>query len=489
MNEDDEYYELYEEELSNFAESLPKVVRSFQESALEVSHMNDVPAAVSFFVVLGQVVKDFVLIPNGRNIEDSRIHFGWIQTSGTGKSTLWNFVGPVAKETFIKINEKGHHPKMQSEIGDATGQFALPQNFNTFSLTDYTDATLIGGFNKSTNDEGEDEMIRIPGHFEGAGLAHWDEFEYSGVFKPTQHNESSIVYLNTLMNTLAGESWVISKALRQFDNEIMYCYSQRSVLAMTYPPDNLSDVIANKGVLQRMLLFIWDVPEHIQDQMREEQIDKAGTIEIVNQPIDKYANAFFKLYELMYDRYNEVGQDPLKTMTFASGFNDALKHEYNEMKKFINNTNADVRRVAQNFTTRLLKILIKMSVLCSIAEAPNIPNKSDRFVVRVKNVNQAAIIVRQCYNTLVTWLEQGLRVRRRTLEKKSLYPTFVKVYGELCAETGDDYISKKELLSRVVKEGQKSQTTVYEYFKKIKNKFLEQKQGRVVFLKLVGDEK
>ena len=75
------------------------------------------------------------------------------------------------------------------------------------------------------------------------------------------------------------------------------------------------------------------------------------------------------------------------------------------------------------------------------------------------------------------------------MEKKSLYPTFVKVYGELCAETGDDYISKKELLSRVVKEGQKSQTTVYEYFKKIKNKFLEQKQGRVVFLKLVGDEK
>ena len=140
MNEDDEYYELYEEELSNFAESLPKVVRSFQESALEVSHMNDVPAAVSFFVLLGQVVKDFVLIPNGRNIEDSRIHFGWIQTSGTGKSTLWNFVGPVAKETFKKINEKGHHPKMQSEIGNATGQFALPQIFNTCSLTDYTDA-------------------------------------------------------------------------------------------------------------------------------------------------------------------------------------------------------------------------------------------------------------------------------------------------------------------------------------------------------------
>ena len=32
--------------------------------------------------------------------------------------------------------------------------------------------------------------------------------------------------------------------------------------------------------------------------MRLEQIEKAGTIEEVNQPIDKYAEAMFKLYTL-----------------------------------------------------------------------------------------------------------------------------------------------------------------------------------------------
>ena len=55
--------------------------------------------------------------------------------------------------------------------------------------------------------------IRIAGQLEGNGLAHWDEFEYSGIFKQSQHKENSIVYLNTLMNSLAGESWIISKAL------------------------------------------------------------------------------------------------------------------------------------------------------------------------------------------------------------------------------------------------------------------------------------
>ncbi len=65
----------------------------------------------------------------------------------------------------------------------------------------------------------------------------------------------------------------------------MHCFSQRSVIAMTYPPENLTEVIANKGVLQRMLLFVKEVPEHEQHRMRLEQLSKAGTFEVVNQPL------------------------------------------------------------------------------------------------------------------------------------------------------------------------------------------------------------
>lgn len=478
---DDDYVEIYEERAAAFSESLPAVVREFQKSALEVSHMNDVPAAVSFFVLLGQISKDFVRIPAGRNIEDSRVHFCWIQTSGTGKSTLWNFVGPVAKGVFKKINEKGQHPNM------VWNEETRPQNFDIFSLTDYSDATLIGGFNKKINDDGETELEHVPGHLEGAGLAHWDEFEYSGVFKQTQHNESSIVYLNTLMNTLAGESWVISKALRQFDNEVKYCFSQRSVMAMTYPPENLSDVIANKGVLQRMLLYVWDTPEHIQQSMRRKQIALAGTYEEVDQPVDKYVNALFKIYESLYDRFNDAGRNPLETIRFSEAYNDALMLEYENMEAYINNTNADVRKVAQNFTTRLMKILQKMSVLCSIAEAPSIKDKSQRFIVNPRNVRQAGSVVRQCYSTLVDWLEQGLRVKRRSLAEKSMFPLFVKCYTDM-EKDEDGFVSKKDLLSEVMREGKKSQPSVYNYFRKIQHKFKEDKKGRAVYVKLVGDE-
>ena len=45
--------------------------------------------------MLGQLCKDMVAIPSGANIDDCRIQFLWLQTSGTGKSTLSNLVDCV----------------------------------------------------------------------------------------------------------------------------------------------------------------------------------------------------------------------------------------------------------------------------------------------------------------------------------------------------------------------------------------------------------
>ena len=86
MNEDyneEEYMAAFEENAGVFSEALPVIVREFQKSAVEVSHYNDIPAGISFFTILGQICKDFIIIPNGRNHEDTRVHFCWVQTSGT----------------------------------------------------------------------------------------------------------------------------------------------------------------------------------------------------------------------------------------------------------------------------------------------------------------------------------------------------------------------------------------------------------------------
>jgi len=506
MNEEydeEEYIAAFEENAGVFSEALPAVVREFQKSAVEVSHYNDIPAAISFFTILGQITKDFIRIPNGRSIEDSRIHFCQIQTSGTGKSTLYNFVGPIARKTFEKVNEHQKHPSLVVPTDKGMKGEVMPRKFDIFSVTDYTDSVLIGGYSEQKEMEIDEDTFdekwtgnmvpkRNAGLLEGSGLAHWDEFEYSGIFQQSQHQQKAIVYLNTLMNTLAGETWVIDKALSSYqigndDNKIMECFCERSVLAMTYPPSNLNEVMAQKGVLQRMLLYVWDVPKFIQHKMRLEQIDKAGTIEEVNTPIDKYSDALFSLYKLVLDKYNSEGGNPLQTVSFAANFNQVLRLEYENMNNYLWNTRAEVADIASNFTTRLMKILIKMSVLCSVASAPSIKNKDERFIVTGHNVRQAATIVRQCYMTLVDWLERSLRVKRHSVAENSLENFFISVYKTM-EKDEEGYLNKTLYIKEIKEKSKKSQAQIYRHFETIKHKFEETWYGRSKYIRMVKGE-
>ena len=83
---------------------LPPLLEEWVKEATNVSHYNDIPAAMTGLVLLGQMVKQFVKIPIKASLVDSRIHFVWIQTSGTGKSELMNFVIPVSEGLWDKIN-------------------------------------------------------------------------------------------------------------------------------------------------------------------------------------------------------------------------------------------------------------------------------------------------------------------------------------------------------------------------------------------------
>lgn len=508
---DQEKYSLRETE--DYGQSLPIIVEEFVEAAVKVSNNNHIPASIAFFTVLGQVVKDFIHIPYGQGREDTRIHFCWIQTSGTGKSTLWNFVGPVSERLFKKINSnppsKAHPPLITNSPEDSVMD-TMPRTFDTFGLTDYTDAVLIGGYSKErvapTDAEPNPAWTdkRNPGKLEGNGLAHWDEFEYSGIFNQSQHQEKAIVYLNTLMNSLAGESWIISKALVSYENKVMECYCQRSVFAMTYPPDNLNEVITSKGVMQRMLLYVKNTPKATQHNMRLEQCDLAGQVHEVDAPIDKYADAMFNLYTLTQERFNEVGGDPLRTVTYGHNFNAALKLAYHHMQDDLLGTRLEVDVIADNFTTRMIKTLTRMAVLCCVAQSPSITDKSQRFIVTGHNVEQAERIVRQCYKSLVAWLDQSLRRKKQGINYPAFYTDFKSVFDELVKQnkterkglvkhriSDDDSIHKTAFMKAVIEKMDSSKNTVYRQYNELLpyGLFEEKKEGRTVYVRMKkGDE-
>ena len=135
-----EFYEELPEEYHGvgLTERMPRVVEDWTRTVLTVSNENEVPAMASFFVSLGQVIKDFIRIPRGKNTEDTRLHFCWVQTSGTGKSTLWNFMGPVTKQLNKMIN------KFEGTDASDASEVYIKNKYDIFDVVEYTDAALIG---------------------------------------------------------------------------------------------------------------------------------------------------------------------------------------------------------------------------------------------------------------------------------------------------------------------------------------------------------
>ena len=179
--------------------------------------------------------------------------------------------------------------------------------------------------------------------------------------------------------------------------------------------------------------------------MRLEQLSKVGTIEEVNQPIDKYVNALTEIYSMLKEHHEEMGGDSTKTIRFADGFNANLILEYKNMRAELSKCRKEVAELASNFTTRLMVNLTKMSILVCIARSLNIKDKDARFLVTGQHVREAALVMRKCYISLVSWLEQSLKVRKASIAEKSLEPQFMSIYKEMKKDE-EGYVHKSKYL-------------------------------------------
>ena len=66
-----------------------------------VSIDNDIPAMLSFFFIQGQLAVPYVRLPWGASHLDPRVHSFWIQSSRTGKSIAWEFVGDILEDIGV----------------------------------------------------------------------------------------------------------------------------------------------------------------------------------------------------------------------------------------------------------------------------------------------------------------------------------------------------------------------------------------------------
>lgn len=455
-------------------ERLPSLVREWVSTFGQVSRHNEYAATLAYFNLLGQVLKDNVGIPYGFTVEDTRIHICWIQTARSGKSVLNDFYTQITNRTFNFINAQ---PGVNSE-------------FDIFDVVDYTDAALIGTTEKVPNpdyepggDEPKEIERQVFGALEGSGLALFDEFESSGVFKRSTHKENVITYFQKLMNTLTTDGYKIKKKLAH--GPTITCDCQRSMFATTYPPEHLTEVIADKGVLQRMFMYIRDVPQHVLNEMRRELIASIGQIRERATPTNKFAKAFLTIHNTVKDRH-DAGISKNEIITLSEGFHDSVHLEYDNMLAYLNKVPPEVRKIVGLFETNCLIYITKFSVLCAITESIDRVD-NEKWIVFPRNVRQAAWIVRQGYMSLVAWLLAALRLRRVEVAEKAGFEDYIAAFNS-CEKTDDGWVNKAQLRIECEENHNIPHAKFYRVWPKIEHKFNEKKEGRTSLVKIKGDE-
>jgi len=513
MNYDEEEYGYSEEILEEHNElvqetDLPAIVRNWEKVALSYSRHNNIPAIIGFYTLLGDMVKNMVEIPFGETTNDTRIHFCWIQTARTGKTTLLSYVlGPVAKEIYTELADEEYVDSKVVNFADYTtaaliGNHTENKKFNEDAeelfqqeieaienndILDIDEITLRTNKAIKKRDSTKNRYDTHLGPIHGEGIWIADEFEGSGVFKEKTHKENMNIVFQNLMNNFHSGSNLYEKILT--GKPTIELDSRFSIIASTFPPEHLLKTVAQKGILQRFLPYVWDVPDDIITAMRKQVISGFGTISENQGPPLELKKGMINLFKLTKKRFESVGKNRLSTIEYDDSVKNSLDLEHSNLLDYIDDVNPRIRRIIRLFEQNLVEYIAKLAVLNCIAMSRGIADEKKRFIVLPQNVRQGAYIVRKCYMALVDWLENAVKVDRRTMITKSNWKEFQKAYTVSLekakpTETLDGgYVWKNLVLTEAGRILQQAYVWTYKKYNDLSEMFESKKKGRQVYIR------
>ena len=493
---------------------LPAFVREFERVATEYSRYNNIPAIISYYSILGNIVQDMVEIPYKRTTIDTRVHFCWIQTARTGKTTLLEYVvKPLIEEIFKELDMDDRSFLKLADYNTASLVGAHTQNKNYNPAAEIKrDRRLEDIRTKQGGPVGErldplqaernveDANLTYKNTFEewkihfgplhGNGLWIADEFESSGIFKEKNHKENMNVLLQTIMNNFHNGSNLYDKQLT--GKPSIPLSSKFTIIASTYPPEYLRETVTKKGILQRFLCYIWKVPDEILTETRKEVISGFGQIsENIGPPL-YLKKGFIKIYEMLEERFKAVGNKTLQTIQYDPASWDCMENEYDRILLILKREVVGLthREVIRLFEMNLMEYIAKLSVLSAITESAGISDTSKRWRVYPHHVLQGAQIVNLCYKALIEWLTGSIKESPANLKKMQQNTHFQQAYKNVLTKVSDidraegDYIWKELILKEAARESGLSLISCRNTYKDVlKSKFVELKKGRRVFIK------
>jgi len=445
------------------------IFKGYIEHFGKTSIDNDIPGMLSFFFVQGQIAVPYVRIAWGSSHLDPRVHTFWIQSSRTGKSIAWEFVGDVLRDI----------------------------NVPTDLYTTGTDAGLIGGYEETTDGEGNKENILKEGFLNGRKALNFDEG--SIILNPNKHSQETVLYLQSACNPVGSNNNILVKHTKagRIETESLV-----SLWITTYPPAGVKEYVLTKGIFQRVLLYWsnWTMERRMNvSHIRAESAFKRTSKMKVSY--DEVTNYFMTLEKRLRDKVLEITETPFvewdamsreeqeellqdsMTLMFSAHdtFYPAMYDAIEEYYELLVGLGPGISEVVASFIPAMENY--------TVIFATHMAMMDEKWEVTGEHVDMSKEILYDLFKNLIQWLEGeveiGPKVAERATQRNKWIVASQQVEPVELGNRGDGWRKKGSIMSTYMTQNGVTRGTAFNHFSKwAKNIFDSAKDGKVVYLRV-----
>ena len=448
------------------------IFRGYLEHFGNTSIDNDIPGMLSFFFIQGQLAVPYIRIPWGSSHLDPRVHAFWIQSSRTGKSIAWEFIGDILRDIDIP----------------------------TDLYTTGTDAGLIGGFEEIKDGDGNIETIEKEGFLNGRKALNFDEG--SIILNPNKHSQETVLYLQSACNPVGSNNNILVKHTKAGTIETE---SLVSLWITTYPPSGVKEYVLTKGIFQRVLLFWsnWSMDRRMNVSMRraDSAFKKTPKMKVSYEEITTYFRDLEKRMRdkvlevtetkfVEWDNMNRQEQEELlqssmtDVLSADESFYPAMYTAIEDYYDLLTGLGPGIGDVVASFIPAMENYTVILSTHIALME--------DTWVVNDEHVDMAKEILYDLFNNLIEWLEGEVEIGAKVAEKANQKARWLAAH-DACnpfdlGGRGDNWRKRSDIMNTYMNQNQVTRGTAYNHFNKwAVNMFDTAKDGKIVFLRLRDD--
>ena len=435
-----------------------------------VSIDNDIPAMLSFFFIQGQLAVPYVRLPWGASHLDPRVHSFWIQSSRTGKSIAWEFVGDILED-----------------IG-------VPSDMYTSG----TDAGLLGSFHVEKDDNGQENYIHKEGLLSGRKALNFDEG--SIILNPSTHSQQTVLYLQSACNPVGSNN---NKLVLQQRGGRAEIESLVSLWITTYPPAGVKEYVLTKGIFQRVLLYWshWDMNrrKNVSLVRSESALKVKPKMKITYEDVVNYfkdlekrlRNKVLEVTETSFVEWDAMDREEQETLlqdsmtsiftaddnTFYSAFAQSIDEYY----ELMNGLGPGISDVVASFIPAMENYTLIFSAHLAMLD--------EKWEINGEHVSMATEILFDLFRNLISWLEGEVEIGPKIAERVTQRNRWI-VSTQACetfelGNKGDKWIKKQELVKVYMNQTGVTRGTAYAHYGKWAAKMYENtKDGTIAYLRL-----